>query len=246
MVDKKTEADFNMEEVHEYGEAYVQYTKEVRGVDVTYYGNWQRDFAKLIIELLDVKSDPGKEWQSILDVGCATALNLRGIDELGIFSRLIGIDHSQYLIDLGQKLYDFGSYGEFHATPSWDLSPIEDDDIDALICTHVLEHLPDEDKLHETLEEFQRVLHSDGKIIIMIPCTEEEDMDFSGRKDMSPLHHILHTNKWWSKVFSKYFKSETLKVRQIFKKTKLRPSRSVDESFYDVYKSWSVYRLVHK
>lgn len=248
-VRKKTDADFDMEEVHKYGELYVQYNKEVKGVDITYYGNWQRDFAKLIVELAELDSDPGKEWQTVLDVGCACCLNLRALDELGIFSRLIGIEHSQYLLDLANKLYDFGSSGEFHATPSWDLSPIEDDDIDLLLCTQVLEHLPDEDKLHETMEEFERVLHPDGKILIILPCISEEDegTDLSGRTDILPLHHINHASKWWSKIFAKYFKSETFKARNIFKKSKLRPARSVNQSFSEVYKeTWTVFRFVHK
>lgn len=237
---KWTDDDFDLEEVHKYGEVYVEYAKKVRGVDVTYYGNWQRDFAKLIIELLDFKSAPGKEWNTILDVGCSTALNLRGIDELGIFSRLIGIDYSQYLIDLGQKLYNFED-GIFHATPSWDLAAIKDDDVDALICTHVLEHLPNEERLHETLEEFKRVLHPDGKIIFILPCTKEEN-----EKDDLPLHHIMHTSKWWSKVFASYFKSESYKARQLFRKTKLRPTRSVDATFSEVYETWSVFKFIHK
>jgi len=243
----KTVEDYDLDEVHKYGEVYVEFVKEVRGVDVTFYGNWQRDFAKLIIELSDLKSNIGKEWEVILDVGCATCLNLRAIDELGIFSRLIGVDHSQYLIDLGQKLHDFGSYAEFHATPSWDLNPIEDDDVDLLMCTHVLEHLPDEDTLHETLKEFKRVLHPDGKILIIIPCAETENQVFTKRDDLSPLHHLMHTSKWWSGVFGKYFKSESFKTRQLFKKTKLRPDRDWNEkTFYEEYKSWTIFRYVHK
>lgn len=244
----KTDADYDLEEVHKYGELYVEYTREVRGVDVTFYGDWQKDFAKLIMELSGLNFEISAEHnvETILDVGCGTILNLRAIDELGIFSRLIGIDHSQYLLDLGQRLHNFGSYGEFHATPSWDLSPIKDDDVDFLMCTHVLEHLPDEDKLHETLKEFKRVLHPDGKLLIIIPCTQKENQDFTGRTDILPLHHIMHTSKWWTKVFTKYFKSESFKARQLFKKTKQRPTRSIDKSFSDIYQSWFIFRFLQK
>jgi ubiquinone/menaquinone biosynthesis C-methylase UbiE len=243
----KTVEDYDLDEVHKYGEVYVEFVKEVRGVDVTFYGNWQKDFAKLIIELSGYAgAGLNKEWETVLDVGCAACLNLRAIDELGIFSRLIGVDHSPYLLDLGQKLHDFGSYAKFHARSSWDLRPIEDDDVDLLMCTHVLEHLPNEDTLHGTLKEFKRVLHPDGKLLIIIPCTETEDQVFTERNDISPLHHLMHTSKWWSGVFGKYFKSESFKARQLFKKTELRPDRTDDKSFSEVYQSWTIFRYVHK
>jgi ubiquinone/menaquinone biosynthesis C-methylase UbiE len=246
MVEKKqlTEADFDMKEVNKYGEVYVKFAREVRGVDVTFYGNWQKDFAKLLIEIADL--NPDKEWRTIVDIGCATCLNLRAIDELGIFSKFIGIDHSKYLLDLGKSLYDFGTHGEFHVTPSWKLNQIEDEEVDLITCTHVLEHLPDEDKLHQTLKEFKRILHPDGKILIIIPCSEEENKDFTKRTDKSPLHYLMHTSKWWTNVFGKYFKSESFKTRQLFKKTKLRPDRANDKSFSEEYKSWNIFKYIHK
>ena len=238
---KKTEANYDLDEVREYGALYVEFVKEVRGVDVTYYGNWQRDFAKLLIELSDLKSNPDKEWETVLDVGCGTGLNIRAIDELGIFSNLYALDHSQYLIDLAQRLYDFGSSFKFFVQPASELSGIEDNEIDLLISTHVLEHLPDENDLKYAMEEFKRVLHPKGKILIIIPCTEEEN-----QTDDSPLHYLMHTSKWWTKLFGTYFKSESFKARQLFKKTELRPDRNDDKSFSDVYQSWNIFRLVHK
>lgn len=250
MVEEKqlTEADFDMEEVNKYSEVYVKFVKEVRGVDVTFYGNWQRDFAKLIMELseLNFEISAKHDIETVLDVGCATCLNLRAIDELGIFSTIIGVDHSQYLIDLGQSLHDFGSYGKFYAEPSWDLGPIKNETVDLIICTHVLEHLPNEDKLHETLQEFKRVLHPNGKILIILPCSEEENKDFTKRTDKSPLHYLIHTSKWWTNVFGKYFKSESFKARQLFKKTKLKPDRLYEMTFYEEYKSWNIFRYIHK
>ena len=93
---KQDFGSFNADEVHKYEKEYFDYQQS--RMDLTFYGNWQKDFGKLIIELTDLKSDPGKEWVTVLDVGCAVGLNLRAIDELGIFSRLIGTDISNYLI----------------------------------------------------------------------------------------------------------------------------------------------------
>jgi len=234
---------FNAEEVNKYEKEYYDFQQSKPGFDLTFYGNWQRDFGKLIIELADLKSDPGKEWVSVLDVGCGTALNLRAIDELGIFSHLIGVDRSEYIINkIIPTLHDWGSYFEFYATPSHDLSMIGDNDIDLLVCTQTLEHIVSEEKLHETLDEFDRILHKDGKIIIIIPVKKEKGND----DDHNNLHKLMHTGTWWSKIFSKYFKSESFKARQIFKESELKPDRSGEKTFYEEYETWAIFRLIKK
>lgn len=234
---------YDVEVLKEYEEDYFNYVKEVRKVDLTYYGNWQRDFGKLIIDLADLKADPDKEWHTILDIGCATALNLRAIDELGIFAQIYGTDRSHYMINMIPSLHDFGSYAEFIATPSDNLAGIGDDEVDLIMSTHVLEHLESEQHLEDTLEEMQRILHPEGKILIIIP-TKTKDYDPS-----DALVHVLNEGSlWWSKMFSKHFKSQTSEARKKFKSTKLVPNRAKEnESFYDVYNHvWTVFRLVHK
>lgn len=234
---------FNAEEVHKYEKEYFDFQQSKEGFDITFYGNWQRDFAKLLIEIAELKSDPGKEWHVILDVGCATGINLRAIDELGIFSRLIGTDISNYIINkIVPGLHHWGDSFKFHATPSHDLSIIEKDNVDLITCTQVLEHITNKENLNKTLEEFQRVLHPDGKIIIIIPVVEKEPKD----EEHDHLHRFMHTNKWWTKVFSKHFKSESFKARIVFKKSELKPDRTKENTFYEEYKSWNIFRLVHK
>lgn len=235
---------FDAKEVHKYEKEYFDFQQSKEGFDLTFYGNWQRDFGKLIIELADLKSDPGKEWVSVLDVGCAVGLHLRAIDELGIFSRLIGTDISNYMINMIPDLHDFGSYAEFHATPSHDLSMIDDGDIDLIIATQVLEHVLNEKDLHKTMKEFDRVLHKDGKIVAILPVVSAEPTEKAGEFDH--LHKINHISKWWSNLFKKYFKSESFKARITFKKSKLKPDRAGNKNFYEEYPEWEVFRLIKK
>jgi ubiquinone/menaquinone biosynthesis C-methylase UbiE len=235
---------FNQGEVEEYEKEYFDYQQSREGIDITFYGNWQKDFAKLLIEIADLESNPGKYWETVLDVGCACGINLRGIDELGIFSKIYGTDISNYIINTVIPTLPFhaNDYVDFFCTPSWDLSMIDDNDVDLITCTHVLEHLPDEEKLNETLKEFQRVLHPEGKIIIIIPVVKEEIDD----PNTLGLHKIMHETKWWNKVFSKYFKSESFKARIAFKKSKLKPDRLGDKTFYENYPAWEIFRLISK
>ncbi len=233
------------EKIETYEEEYWNFVKDVRGIDLTFYGYWQEDFGKLIIELADLESNVGKDWVSILDIGCATALNLRAIDELNIFKKIYGIDISNYMINtIIPEMYKDHKWNadtvDFFCTPSHDLSMISDGDIDLVLATHVFEHLKDEEDLTDTLKEIRRVMHKEGKMLAIIPCVKEED------KKTSPLHKMNHTVKWWNKKFSKYFKSESYKARVQFKKTKLKPNRDADNTFYDEYKSWDIFRFVHK
>ncbi|MFN5479595.1 MAG: class I SAM-dependent methyltransferase, partial [Chitinophagaceae bacterium] len=83
--------------------------------------------------------------------------------------------HLHYIAqDFGQ--YD-GSGGEGLQTGTWDNSrldivsditaiPMEDASVDAILCTEVLEHLPDPLK---ALQEFKRLLRPNGYLIITAP-----------------------------------------------------------------------------
>ena len=59
------------------------------------------------------------------------------------------------------------------------------------------------------------------------------------------MHSIMHTSLWWSRFFSKHFKSETTAARKALKNTELKPDRDGKETFAEAY-GWSVFRLIHK
>ena len=237
---------FDAEKVHRYEKDYFDFQQSKEGFDITFYGNWQRDFAKLLMEVAEFGH---KELEVFLDVGCATGINLRGMDELGIFAKLYGTDISNYMINTvipSMPKHEWSpdsSYTDFYTTPSHDLSMIENSIVNLLTCTQVLEHLTSKENLTKTLEEFRRVLHPEGKIIIILPVQNKER---TTEEEHNHLHKLMHTNKWWSKEFSKHFKSESFKARIAFKKSKLKPDRSGDKNFYENYPTWCIFRLAHK
>ena len=118
---------FNAERVHRYEKDYFDFQQSKEGFDITFYGNWQVDFAKLLMEVAEF--GPEKELEVFLDVGCATGINLRGVDELGIFSKLYGTDISNYMINTvipSMPKHEWSpdsSYTDFYATPSHDFLP---------------------------------------------------------------------------------------------------------------------------
>jgi len=96
---------------------------------------------------------------AILDVGSGTGGNLLLLNKMG---KAYGIDISKQAVEFCQKrgLNDVA------------LSPIEkiphkDKAFDMVVCTDVLEHVPDPIK---ALEEIKRVLKDNGKIIVTVPA----------------------------------------------------------------------------
>jgi len=142
------------------------------------------------------------------------------------------------------SLHKFNKNVKFYAATAWDLHMLKDNSIDCIVSTQVLEHLPDETKLDLTLLELKYVLNYQGRILIQIPCTKEENMDLSNRKDIAVGHTLLHTDKWWTNKFFKFFNCETTKVRERFKNSKIKLSNG--KNFFEEYPTWYTYILTNK
>lgn len=103
-------------------------------------------------------------------------------------------DHLQYFAqDFGQ--YD-GTGDEALQTGSWDNTkldiisditdiPVEDKSFDVILCTEVLEHLPDAVK---ALNEFNRILKPGGLLLLTAP--------FASLTHFAPYHYCGY-NKYW-------------------------------------------------
>lgn len=118
-------------------------------------------------------------------------------------------DHLQYVAqDFGQ--YD-GKGEEGLQTGDWDNTrldivsditdiPVADDHFEALLCTEVLEHVPD---AVSALKEFTRVLKPDGILLITAP--------FASLTHFAPFHFCGYSKYWYEFHLSKLgFEIETL------------------------------------
>ena len=108
----------------------------------------------------------------ILDLGCGEGRHVHGLYLLGGL-HITGVDLDQASLDqaeLGMQMLnkpepDLGGSVTFETGDATALR-FEDDTFDAVICSEVLEHLPDYDA---ALQEMRRVLKPSGKLCISVP-----------------------------------------------------------------------------
>lgn len=112
------------------------------------------------------------EGDRVLDLGCGEGRHVHGLYIIGGLD-IVGVDlHEPSLkkaaegIEFLQKdAIDEASYVKFETGDATALR-FEDNSFDAIICSEVLEHLPDYDA---AIAEMRRVLKPDGKLCISVP-----------------------------------------------------------------------------
>ncbi len=67
--------------------------------------------------------------------------------------------------------------------------PFDDQVFDVIICSHVLEHVPDDKK---AVKELKRVLRKDGKMIILVPFAMNLVSTIEGSPEDLPAHREEH------------------------------------------------------
>ncbi len=143
-------------------------------------------------------------------------------------------NHLQYVSqDFGQ--YDGGGDGSGLQTGKWDNSrldivsditriPVEDKSFDAILCSEVLEHIPD---ALAALREFARILKPNGIILITAP--------FNSLTHFAPYHFCGYNHYWYEHHLPQLgFQIETLDRNGswfTFVAQELRRSRFVGRSY---------------
>ncbi|MEM9939386.1 MAG: methyltransferase domain-containing protein [Pseudomonadota bacterium] len=122
------------------------------------------------LKLLDLK--PGDR---VLDLGCGEGRHVHGLHMLGGLD-IVGIDLDEPSLEKAREGLDYldqlddgpkskGGSTKF-ATGDATALDFPDDHFDAVICSEVLEHLPDYDA---ALREMRRVLKPGGRLCITVP-----------------------------------------------------------------------------
>lgn len=76
------------------------------GLDYLVYGEWHRSYAEAITR---VTFQETYKAPAVLDVGCACGALLKGFAEIGVYTRVLGIDLSDHMIKLGRRHFGFSN-----------------------------------------------------------------------------------------------------------------------------------------
>jgi len=216
---------------------YYDYGKS-RGIDLNFYGNWQKNYAKLIVDCADILSiTSNKSKPTFLDFGCACGIDIKAIKELKIFNQCYGLDINSYLVNLGRKTHNLSEDELRVHDITKEPLPFEDNSITFLHCAQTLEHI-DEEHIPYILSEFNRVMEKDGVALITVPFLHKpEDITIAGHDE--PTHVTLKMRDWWKNQFEKQFEIDDAGSLR-FKNSPISPNSSKSKNnFYHYYKdSW--------
>lgn len=188
------------------------------GIDYNYYGDWQKQYVKMVVSASEIMRRTHKAHITCLDVGCACGVNTRAFKELGIFGRVWGNDVSEYMLDLGRETHNLTEEELFFA-PAWDIQALRSGSVDLLHCSHVLEHIPKSETRLVT-EEFRRLLSPKGVGFILLDAIT----DTYAKKEIEQkeeTHVNVQTVRWWIE-----------ELKRVFKNVELNPKRYAEDKHY--------------
>ena len=130
-----------------------------------------------------------EEGSTVLDAGCGLGLLLDRLAKSNS-CKTIGLDISKVAINF---IKEKGHDGVVSALPE---IPLEDNSVDVVTSTELLEHIRYPD---DVMKSFKRICRPNGKIILMVPN------DALGPLDLSQ-HHQKYTPQDFKEFLEKHFK----------------------------------------
>jgi ubiquinone/menaquinone biosynthesis C-methylase UbiE len=223
----------------DFEEEYYNLQKS-KGVDYNFYGDWQKSYAKMVVNITQIVKHTNKGKPTLLDVGCACGINTRAFKELNVFGWVKGIDISNHMIKLGQETHNL--HRELLAGPI-DNMPIRKGTVDLIHCSQVLEHCYEED-MPKIVAEFNRVLTPQGLVFITLPTIHPNQSE-EEIKAGDPTHITVKPASWWAKAFSKLFTPlEEIDTRW---KEDMHSPDNTEKTFYDYYKDhWTLFLFTRR
>jgi ubiquinone/menaquinone biosynthesis C-methylase UbiE len=116
--------------------------------------------AKTVLELLEVK--PGER---VLDIGCGNARDIASISQSG--GQVVGVDISEGMVEAAMREINcIGIRDVILQVGDATCLDFPDDFFDKILCSEVIEHIPD---VSRALREMRRVLRPGGSLVLSTP-----------------------------------------------------------------------------
>ena len=142
---------------------YISHTNNSEGIFNWLYQNVRTYAIRTKVNLLKSVKQAGTH----LDIGCGTGEFLNVCKNSGFSTK--GIEPSEIARNQAIENYNLS------VTENTDLSQYTNSEFDSISLWHVLEHVPN---LNETISQFNRILKSNGKLIIAVPNHKSWDANY--------------------------------------------------------------------
>lgn len=144
----------------------------------------------------------------IADIGCDTGIIKRFIPPIE-HSRWLGLD-----IITDRKGLDTANYDELHRCDFDDPLSLPDAEVDIVICSHVLEHLP---RPEFTMGELARILRPGGMLLLGVPTAPKfiaqlREKQFAKQLESGKRIRGQHIHVFWLKRLSRIAEQTGLQV----------------------------------
>ena len=219
----------------EYDEKYYKEHAEA-GLDYLGHGFWQESYGLMVVEATDQAS---YEEPLLVDAGCACGSILNGFRKTGVFNRVVGIDLSQYMVELGRRHFGF-SDRELIAGSITDI-PLPRASVSLLHAAQVLEHIP-KALTDDIIDEFSRVLRIGGRAFICLDAIRRDET-----KEMylgDPTHVNIQPINYWTEKLQSHGLLVDIESYNRFVKSRRGPTQGDPRSFYETYPYWSIWTLI--
>jgi ubiquinone/menaquinone biosynthesis C-methylase UbiE len=219
----------------EYDEKYYKEHAEA-GLDYLGHGFWQESYGLMVAEMTDQTS---YEDPLIVDAGCACGSILNGFRKTGIFKQVVGIDLSQYMVELGRRHFGFSDEELIAGSITNILLP--SNSVSLLHSAQVLEHIP-EALIDDIIDEFSRVLRIGGRAFICLDAIRSGET-----KEMylgDPTHVNIQPLNYWTEKLQSHGLLVDIESYNRFVRSRRGPTQGDPRSFYETYPYWSSWTLI--
>ena len=220
---------------HSYDDRYYKEHADA-GLDYLKYDHWQRSYAAMVTEatLQDACENP-----FVVDAGCACGSILKGFRDTGVYDRVLGVDLSEHMIELGRERFRY-TEAELRAGSIASL-PAEAGSVSLLHSAQVLEHIAD-GMTDAILDEFVRVLRIGGRAFLCLDAVrhgETRDM-YMG----DPTHVNIQPVLYWTQKLQSRGLFFDIESYNRFARSERGPTRGDPRSFFEAYPYWSAWTLI--
>ena len=206
------------------------------GLDYLIHGYWHQSYAAMVSEstLQSTYSSP-----FIIDAGCACGSILMGFKGLEVYKRVLGVDLSEHMIELGRKRFGYAE-DELIAGSAANL-PVEAGSVSLMHSAQVLEHIPDA-LIDPVLDEFARVLRPGGRAFLCLDALRNGEAKEIYMGD--PTHVNIQPVLYWTEKLQKRGLVFDIEAYNRFARSRRGPTAGDQRSFFEVYPYWSAWTLI--